>query len=148
MIDRFWSKVDKTSGCWLWTAATDTDGYGRFRFEGRLVAAHRHALVLDGQDITGREVDHYVCHNHACVRPSHLRRVTRKENQENLSGPTTRSKSGVRGVHWNSVKRRWVAEVVHDGRHYTQRFVDFDEACAYVIHLRNSLFTHNQSDKG
>lgn len=28
---RFWGKVTKTATCWLWTAATDPQGYGRFR---------------------------------------------------------------------------------------------------------------------
>ena len=27
--DRFWSKVEKTAGCWLWTAGTK-QGYGQF----------------------------------------------------------------------------------------------------------------------
>ena len=26
--ERFWSKVEKTDTCWLWTGATDQTGYG------------------------------------------------------------------------------------------------------------------------
>ena len=28
--DRFWPKVDMTGDCWLWTAAKDHKGYGKF----------------------------------------------------------------------------------------------------------------------
>lgn len=30
---RFWEKVDKSDGCWLWTGAT-TNGYGEFWYDG------------------------------------------------------------------------------------------------------------------
>lgn len=30
VAERFWSKVDKTDDCWLWTAATNRRGYGQF----------------------------------------------------------------------------------------------------------------------
>ena len=29
--ERFWSKVAKSEGCWLWTAGTTVQGYGKFR---------------------------------------------------------------------------------------------------------------------
>lgn len=28
-IDNFWSKVQKTDDCWLWTAARTSKGYGK-----------------------------------------------------------------------------------------------------------------------
>jgi hypothetical protein len=34
-IDRFWSKVEKTKTCWLWTAGKDFDGYGQFSDKGK-----------------------------------------------------------------------------------------------------------------
>ena len=42
-MENFWSKVqpEPTSGCWLWTAATDSKGYGQFRDEGKLYRAPR-----------------------------------------------------------------------------------------------------------
>lgn len=27
--ERFWSKVNKTLSCWIWTARVDKDGYGK-----------------------------------------------------------------------------------------------------------------------
>lgn len=78
---RFWAKVERTVGCWLWTAST-IEGYGQFWDGTRRVLAHRWSLeqagvvVPDGMEWT---VDHR-CRNHACARPSHLRVVTRGEN--------------------------------------------------------------------
>lgn len=143
--ERFWTKVDMTGRCWVWTKYLDPDGYGTFWIErGKTVFAHRHALTLLGINVDGREVDHR-CHNHACVRPSHLRLATRKQNAEHLIGATSRSETGVRGVFWD--RCRWVANVKHNGKNYRKRFKNYDEACAYVIQLRNELFTHNDLDK-
>jgi hypothetical protein len=37
----FESKINKTDGCWLWTASTYTKGYGCFFFQGRTQGSHR-----------------------------------------------------------------------------------------------------------
>lgn len=78
--ERFWSKVDKTETCWLWTGSRDAAGYGRVRFDGRLWGAHRvsHMLFL-GPIPDGLEVGH-LCAVRACVRPDHLQAMTHAEN--------------------------------------------------------------------
>lgn len=71
---RFWTKVSKDGkgGCWLWTASEDGKGYGQFAVaNGDVRKAHRVALLLVGQDPTGRDV-HHLCHVPLCVRPEHL----------------------------------------------------------------------------
>lgn len=89
---RFWSKVDRTGACWLWTAATHDEGYGRFWDGARLVPAHRWAyLSLVGPIPEGLHLDH-LCRTRACVNPAHLEPVTPRENT--LRAPVTRARAG------------------------------------------------------
>lgn len=79
-IKRFWSKVDKTGTCWLWTACLNSAGYGQFWVKDRIVYAHRIAYeLLVGPIPVGLELDH-LCRSPACVNPAHLEPVTHKEN--------------------------------------------------------------------
>jgi hypothetical protein len=72
--ERFWSKVDKTGGCWEWKGARRRDGYGLFwnRETKRWDRAHRVALedsegpIPDGMNACHR------CDNPPCVNPCHL----------------------------------------------------------------------------
>lgn len=85
-VDRFWSKVEKTEGCWHWKAAISSTGYGVFRIAwadiptGRLLYAHRVAYELVKGDIPeGLHLDH-LCRVTNCVNPSHLEAVTPQVN--------------------------------------------------------------------
>ncbi len=77
LVERFWEKVSKgwPSGCWLWTAALSTNGYGRIgrgtRAEGT-VRAHRLSWEIHNGPIpVGLGVLHY-CDTPSCVNPGHL----------------------------------------------------------------------------
>ncbi len=89
LTERFWSKVQKTDTCWLWTAALNGDGYGRFGGGDRKVyQAHRWIYEQEvGPIPPGLTIDH-LCRVHACVRPSHLEAVSRTENVLRGEGPT------------------------------------------------------------
>lgn len=76
--ERFWSKVDCSGGadtCWLWTAGTTSDGYGKFAYEGKSRGAHIVSWVLTRGAIPDGL---FVCHNcpggdnRLCVNPAHL----------------------------------------------------------------------------
>lgn len=72
----FWSRVDKTTTCWLWIGSDDGEGYGRFRGRG----AHRFAYErCVGPIPRGKQLDH-LCRITNCVNPLHLEPVTNKEN--------------------------------------------------------------------
>lgn len=75
--NRFWSKVEKTDMCWLWTGVKRPAGYGRFGG----AQAHRVAYeLLVGPIPAGLELDH-LCRVPGCVNPAHLEPVTKAENR-------------------------------------------------------------------
>jgi hypothetical protein len=80
---RFWSKVDKSGECWVWTGGHRTsNGYGRFQptYPGPTIVAHRIAYeLLVGPIPEGLQLDH-LCRNRLCVNPAHLEPVTLIEN--------------------------------------------------------------------
>jgi hypothetical protein len=80
---RFWSKVEKTDGCWFWTSSTNAKGYGSVVCDGKTELAHRVAWLLTHGPIPAGM---FVCHNcpggdqPACCRPAHLWLGTAKDN--------------------------------------------------------------------
>lgn len=77
---RFWSKVDKTPGCWLWTGAANGPGYGNIGVLGQNRVAHRVAWLLTLGDLPAGLVLDHTCRNPKCVNPAHLEPVTHQEN--------------------------------------------------------------------
>jgi hypothetical protein len=84
-LDRFWAKVDKTTGgCWLWTGALNPKGYGRFNggvdLLNRNYYAHRFSYeVVIGLIPDGLTIDH-LCRVRHCVNPEHLQAVPHRVN--------------------------------------------------------------------
>lgn len=77
---RFFVKVEKTAGCWLWTAAKTEKGYGVFSVRGKTFKAHRVSFELSGKTIPHGLCLLHSCDNPACVAPHHLRCGTRRDN--------------------------------------------------------------------
>jgi hypothetical protein len=75
---RFWSKVQKSDGCWNWTASK-IRGYGSFHVRSGRMAAHRYSYLLLSGIPDGLTLDH-LCRNKSCVRPDHLEAVSIWEN--------------------------------------------------------------------
>lgn len=66
--------------CIEWVGRRSEKGYGRIRFHGRDIAAHRIAYeAAIGPIPAGLQIDH-LCRNPRCVNPLHLEPVTAKEN--------------------------------------------------------------------
>lgn len=79
---RFWDKASPCpmSGCWIWTAAVNREGYAMFRLEGSAQLGHRVSFVaLRGAIPAGLQLDH-LCRVRCCVNPAHLEPVTNEVN--------------------------------------------------------------------
>lgn len=71
---------DPISGCWLWTAAVSTTGYGVLGVNGVRQYAHRLSYEAHvGPIAEGLTIDH-LCRTRRCVNPEHLEPVTMAEN--------------------------------------------------------------------
>lgn len=79
---RFWKKVSPCpmSGCWIWTASTDCNGYGMWRWHDVRSCAHRFSLVAARGPIAPDLVIDHLCRVRPCVNPAHLEAVTDAEN--------------------------------------------------------------------
>lgn len=110
LIDRFWEKVNKTDGCWLWIGSTTTHGYGVIgtgtgkaaEYAHRLSYEWAHGPIPDGLFVCHR------CDTPSCVNPQHLFLGTQSDNMRDAakkgrtaagarSGAHTHPESVVRG---------------------------------------------------
>jgi hypothetical protein len=80
-------------------------------------------------------------------RRDNLRTCTRAENRQNLS-PSSDGASGARGVHWDTVRGKWIVRCTVNGKkHYAGHFEDLDEAREAAVALRARVMTHDVSSR-
>jgi hypothetical protein len=91
--ERFWAKVEKTDGCWLWQGTKTTFGYGVF--SGR--PAHRVAYALTHGPIPDGLCVRHSCDNPPCVNPAHLSVGTLADNRADCVARNRQAKGSVNG---------------------------------------------------
>lgn len=74
------STPEPMSGCYLWTGALISTGYGIIKMPEGLKLAHRVAWEDVNGPIPEGLVVHHVCENRQRINPEHLRVVTHREN--------------------------------------------------------------------
>lgn len=84
--ERFWEKVQKTDGCWLWTASTNSCGYGSlYRGWGDFrIAAHRLSYELHVGPVPDGLCVLHSCDVRRCVNPAHLSLGTPDDNMRDM----------------------------------------------------------------
>jgi hypothetical protein len=90
LAERFWAKVNKTDGCWEWTASRGPKGYGYFVRDGtrrpgrRSESAHRVSWEMAHGPIPEGLYVLHKCDNPPCVRPDHLFLGTKADNNRDM----------------------------------------------------------------
>ena len=83
-MKRFWDKVNKTDGCWLWTGSRDRKGYGRISIDRSPALVHRVAWTLEHGAIPPGMCVLHKCDTPGCVRHDHLFLGTIADNNRDM----------------------------------------------------------------
>lgn len=70
--ERFWSKVEKSDGCWNWTASLGSHGAGQFSVNKRPVVVPRYVWEQTSGPIPDGGSIRQSCGNRRCCNPAHL----------------------------------------------------------------------------
>ena len=118
--ERFWEKVQKADGCWLWTGTKGPAGYGQFAatHNKTLVASRVSYYLHYRKDPRHLQVCHS-CDNPTCVNPDHLWLGTAKDNKAD-SIRKGRANVGIRNA--RALAKLKVEEVREIRSSYTGRY--------------------------
>ena len=90
--ERFFKYVEKTEGCWNWTANKVGRGYGGFSLDSRKERAHRISWEMANEmSIPKNKMVLHTCDNSGCVNPEHLYIGTHQQNMDDMTARDRRN---------------------------------------------------------
>lgn len=102
-VERFWARVQKSDGCWEWTASRRGGRpgaeYGAFSVGRRSVSAHRFSWELHRGLVPEGLMVLHECDNPKCVRPDHLFLGTNLDNIDDMVKKERQSRGETHGMH-------------------------------------------------
>lgn len=117
--ERFWEKVEKSDGCWLWKGNRNNCGYGYFWNGKKRVLAHRFSFQMMVGII--KKCALHSCDNRLCVRPDHIFDGTRQENMKDMITKGRAKHPSMRGVwtkldprNYQEIKNLWPSMTLHE----------------------------------
>jgi HNH endonuclease len=96
LSERFWSKVDKSGDCWVWTGSRDLKGYGKINIGCTPTLAHRVSWQIKSGDIPEGLFVLHRCDNPPCVNPAHLFIGTAGDNVQDMMSKGRQRKGWIR----------------------------------------------------
>jgi hypothetical protein len=108
--------------CRSWTAGRNNQGYGTFRYKGRVMPVHVVAWILaNGRDVPeGHEV-HHKCRNKLCIEPKHLMLVTRSQHKRIQNPNAKLTDAQRRAIQADPRRQRVIAEEYGIARGYVSQ---------------------------
>lgn len=125
--------VNKSAG-----SINKRDGYCRISIRSKLYKRSRLVWLWHHGYIPEEQIDHINKIRHD-DRIENLRLISQTCNSRN-SSLSKRNKSGVKGIHFDKSRKRWVAYIVISGKNkYLGRFNNFDEAVLHRLAAEQCL---------
>lgn len=95
---KFWLRVKKTPGCWIWLGSWLRFGYGQFR-SPHGTCAHRYSWALHYGPIPSGMLVLHKCDNPQCTNPEHLFLGTHQDNVDDKVSKGRHSYGEIHGMH-------------------------------------------------
>lgn len=129
------------TGCWLWTAAQQKNGYGHIQFKGSVTLAHRVSYELYVGEIPDGMCVLHNCDTPQCVNPYHLFLGTQKDNMmdKKIKG-RAECPDRIGELSWSSkLKKEQVLSIIEDKRSHRKIAKDYGVGKTTIGYIKSGV---------